>query len=273
MGDSTLWVAALTAATAVLASWVTSRGTARAARIQADAAAATVQADGLRAARRSAYVDLIEQAQRMGDLYWKVTDAHEIGDPDERLATLRDLRIRLRGEYAVLRQRVWVADLEGPPEVASAADLLRRSTSANYRALDAMIMRRGGQPADGSTTATPRSGSRSSTSSASPAPPCTRHAYETRPVVAQRCRPRAADGLSADTGRSAVTRGAVTGRVLSLVAALYRGHGDDRRRHGPDRVDGPRPAYRPRVGDRLVADGRQAGPGATARAWLTTAAQ
>ncbi|MEU6025432.1 hypothetical protein ABZ825_00235 [Streptomyces tauricus] len=139
MGDSTLWVAALTAATAVLASWVTSRGTARAARIQADAAAATVQADGLRAARRSAYVDLIEQAQRMGDLYWKVTDAHEIGDPDERLATLRDLRIRLRGEYAVLRQRVWVADLEGPPEVASAADLLRRSTSANYRALDAMI--------------------------------------------------------------------------------------------------------------------------------------
>ncbi|WP_151476259.1 hypothetical protein [Streptomyces albicerus] len=139
MGDSTLWVAALTAGTAVLASWVTSRGTARAARIQADAAATTVQADRLRAARRSAYVDVIEQAQRMGDLYWKVTDAHEISDADERLATLKDLRVRLRGEYAVLRQRVWVADLEGPPQVAAAADRLRRSTSENYRALGAMI--------------------------------------------------------------------------------------------------------------------------------------
>ncbi|MBV1938785.1 hypothetical protein [Streptomyces sp. BV286] len=139
MGDSTLWVAALTAATAVLASWVTSHGTARAARIQADAAAATVQADRLRAARRAAYVDVIEQAQRMGDLYWKVTDAHEIGDADERLETLRELRIRLRGEYAVLRQRVWVADLEGPPEVAAAADRLRRATGDNYRALSAMI--------------------------------------------------------------------------------------------------------------------------------------
>ncbi|TPQ23644.1 hypothetical protein [Streptomyces sporangiiformans] len=139
MGDSTLWVAALTAATAVLASWVTSRGTARAARIQADAAAATVRTDRLRAARRAAYVDVIEQAQRMGDLYWKVTDTHEISDADDRLLTLKDLRLRLRGEYAVLRQRVWVADLEGPPEVASAADQLRRSTSDNYRALGAMI--------------------------------------------------------------------------------------------------------------------------------------
>ncbi|GGX56841.1 hypothetical protein [Streptomyces fructofermentans] len=139
MGDATLWVAALTAATAVLASWVTSHGTARAARIQADAAAATVQADRLRAARRSAYVDVIEQAQRMGDLYWKVTDAHGIDDADERLAALLDLRVRLRGEYAVLRQRVWVADLEGPPAVAAAADRLRRSTSEHYRALDAMI--------------------------------------------------------------------------------------------------------------------------------------
>ncbi|GAA2641367.1 hypothetical protein [Streptomyces vastus] len=139
MADNTLWVAALTARTAVLASWVTSRGTARAARIQADAAAATVQADRLRAARRAAYVDVIEQAQRMGDLYWKVTDAHKITDVGERLAALEDLRLRLRGEYAVLRQRVWAVDLEGPAVVASAADRLRESTSNDFRALEAMI--------------------------------------------------------------------------------------------------------------------------------------
>ena len=139
MGDSTLWVAALTAGTAVLASWVTSRGTYRAARIQADAAAATVQTDRLRTTRRSAYVDLIEQAQRMGDLYWKVTDADGTDDGDDRRAALTDLRMRLRGEYAVLRQRVWVVDLEGPAEVASAADRVRCATSDNWRALSAMI--------------------------------------------------------------------------------------------------------------------------------------
>ncbi|MFI1100375.1 hypothetical protein [Streptomyces melanogenes] len=37
MTDSTLWISSLTAGTAVLASWVTSRGTARAAQIQAAA--------------------------------------------------------------------------------------------------------------------------------------------------------------------------------------------------------------------------------------------
>ncbi|MET8940347.1 hypothetical protein ABZX28_25535 [Streptomyces rubiginosohelvolus] len=61
MADNTLWVGVLTAGTAVVASWVTSQGTARAARIQAETTAA-VQ-------RRTAYADIIEQAQKMGDLY------------------------------------------------------------------------------------------------------------------------------------------------------------------------------------------------------------
>ncbi|WP_030674978.1 hypothetical protein [Streptomyces sp. NRRL B-1347] len=139
MADNTLWVGVLTAGTAVVASWVTSRGTARAARIQAEAAAESQHLDRLRAARRSAYVDVIEQAQRMGDLYWKVTDAASEPDGAERRGALTDLRLRLRDEYAVLRHRVWVVDLEGPAEVAEAANRLRRSTSDNYRALAAMI--------------------------------------------------------------------------------------------------------------------------------------
>jgi hypothetical protein len=139
MADNTLWVGVLTAGTAVVASWVTSRGTARAARIQAQTAAISQQTDRIRAVRRAAYVDVIEQAQRMGDLYWKVTDAQ--GDPDEdnRISVLKDLRLRLRDEYAVLRHRVAVVDLEGPQDVAAAAHRLRRATSGNYRALEAMI--------------------------------------------------------------------------------------------------------------------------------------
>jgi len=139
MADNTLWVGVLTAGTAVVASWVTSRGTARAARIQAQLAASSQQTDRTRSARRAAYVEVIEQAQRMGDLYWKVTDAQDGPDDGDRLLVLRDLRLRLRDEYAVLRHRVWVVELEGPQEVAAAADRLRRATSGNYRALEAMI--------------------------------------------------------------------------------------------------------------------------------------
>lgn len=139
MADNTLWVGVLTAGTAVVASWVTSRGTARAARIQAEMAASSQQTDRTRSARRAAYVDVIEQAQRMGDLYWKVTDAQDGPDDGDRLLVLRDLRLRLRDEYAVLRHRVWVVELEGPQEVAAAADRLRRATSGNYRALEAVI--------------------------------------------------------------------------------------------------------------------------------------
>ncbi len=88
MADNTLWVGVLTAGTAVAASWLTSQGTARAARIQAETTAALQRAGSA----RTAYADVIEQAQKMGDLYWKVNDAHADPDPDSRTATLKGLR-------------------------------------------------------------------------------------------------------------------------------------------------------------------------------------
>ncbi|MFF3210839.1 hypothetical protein ACFYYB_09245 [Streptomyces sp. NPDC002886] len=139
MGDNTLWVGVLTAGTAVLASWVTSRGTARAARIQAETTAAVQRADQRRTARRTAYADVIEQAQKMGDLYWKVNDAHAEPDPEVRIDALKDLRLRLRDAYASLRHLVRIVELEGPQEVAEAAYRLRRSTSDSYEALEDMI--------------------------------------------------------------------------------------------------------------------------------------
>ncbi|MGW1776764.1 hypothetical protein [Streptomyces sp. NPDC002104] len=139
MGDNTLWVGVLTGGTAVVASWVTSRGTARAARIQAETTAAVQRADQRRTARRNAYADVIEQAQKMGDLYWKVNDAHAEPDPQARVDALRDLRLRLRDAYASLRHLVRIVELEGPQEVAAAADRLRRSTSDSYEALEDMI--------------------------------------------------------------------------------------------------------------------------------------
>ncbi|MCX5447042.1 MULTISPECIES: hypothetical protein [Streptomyces] len=139
MVDTALWIASLTGGTAVLASWVTSRGTARAACIQADAAANTQRTERLRETRRTAYANLVEQAQRIGELYWLVSDVHRTGCEQEQLPALRDLRFRLRDEYGKLRHLVWIVTLEGPSEVADAADGLRRSTAPPYDALLAAI--------------------------------------------------------------------------------------------------------------------------------------
>jgi len=133
--DNAFWIASLTAGTAVLASWVTSRGTARAARIQAEATASAQRVERQRETRRKAYADLVEQAQRMGDLYWKVYDLREVGGSE---GELKELRLRLREEYGRLRHGVWIVTLEGPPATADAANALRRSTSPLYKALGGM---------------------------------------------------------------------------------------------------------------------------------------
>jgi hypothetical protein len=62
MTDDALWVAVLTGGTAVLASWVTSRGNARAARVQAEASAQNQQRSRSRETRRTAYLEFIEVA-------------------------------------------------------------------------------------------------------------------------------------------------------------------------------------------------------------------
>jgi hypothetical protein len=142
VADSAFWIAALTAGTAVLASWVTSRGTARAARIQADTTASAQRVERLRETRRTAYAAFIEQAQRVNDVHWKVSDVvrgAEGGLGPEQVEELRRLRERQRDEYAALRNLTWVVSLEGPDEVADLANTVRRSTSPFHKAIEAMI--------------------------------------------------------------------------------------------------------------------------------------
>lgn len=55
------------------------------------------------------------------------------------MPALRDLRFQIRNEYGKLRHSVWIVTLEGPIEVADAADGLRRSTAPPYDALLAAI--------------------------------------------------------------------------------------------------------------------------------------
>ncbi|MDX2524116.1 hypothetical protein ACSCB1_24335 [Streptomyces europaeiscabiei] len=143
MADNAFWIAALTAGTAVLASWVTSTGTARAARIQADTTASAQRVERLRQARRTAYAEFMEQAQRLSDVHWKVSDvvrgAGSGGFGPEQVEELRRLRERQRDEYATLRNLTWVVSLEGPDEVAELANKVRRTTNPFHKAIEAMI--------------------------------------------------------------------------------------------------------------------------------------
>ncbi|MCQ8833341.1 hypothetical protein [Streptomyces malaysiensis] len=143
MADNTFWIAALTGGTAVLASWVTSRGNTRAARIQADTAALAQRVERLRDSRRTAYLDLIEQTHSMGELYWEVAAVQRTGEAERRPALLDELAERERDEYGRMRRCVRVVELEGPEAAAAAANALQKATGPFHRALGAM---RSGEP-------------------------------------------------------------------------------------------------------------------------------
>ncbi|MEW1748270.1 hypothetical protein ACIQU1_03720 [Streptomyces angustmyceticus] len=138
MGDSTWWtlaIAAVTGGTAVLSSWVTSRGSARAARLQAEIGARSQRAERLRESRRTAYLDLIEQAHRMGELFWEISATLRMPDSESRTAALDALRDREVAEYARIRRCARVVELEGPSSAAAAALALQKATGPFYEAL------------------------------------------------------------------------------------------------------------------------------------------
>ena len=136
MADSALWVAVLTGGTAVLASWVTSRGNARAARVQAQAAAQAQQHSQERVARRTAYLEFIEQAHITGELHWRLGDIYaQLTDPDDQLARLSQLRERLRNAFDPLMRCARTIVLEGPAPVAEAAQAVKDAAAEANGAL------------------------------------------------------------------------------------------------------------------------------------------
>ncbi|MEV0530145.1 hypothetical protein AB0I66_42755 [Streptomyces sp. NPDC050439] len=120
MGDNSLVIAALTGATAIvassLASWLTSRGNARAARIQVDASTQAQRQEGVRQTRRAAYLALIEQAQVVADGL-RGADGLSAAESASVLAAHRE-------RHQQLRRVVTLIDLEGPSAVQVAASNL-----------------------------------------------------------------------------------------------------------------------------------------------------
>ena len=134
MADDPIWIAVLTGGTAVLASWVTSRGNARAARIQAEASAQTRQQSRSLEARRTAYLEFSEQAHITGEFYWRLGDVYaQLRDPAEQLSRIHKLRADLRNAFDPLSRCARVIILEGPALVAEAAEAVKEAASdANH---------------------------------------------------------------------------------------------------------------------------------------------
>jgi hypothetical protein len=120
MPDNSLFIAGLTGATAIaassLASWLTSRGNAHAARIQVNATTEAQRRDGIRQTRRAAYLSLIEQAQVVADELRRVD-----GPADTGYGIALDAH---RDRHQQLRRAVTLIDLEGPSTVQVAASNL-----------------------------------------------------------------------------------------------------------------------------------------------------
>ncbi|MFD0449407.1 MULTISPECIES: hypothetical protein [Streptomyces] len=135
MGDATLWVAVLTAVTAIAASWVTSRGNAQAARVQALAAAEAQQAATRRDAMRTAHLAFSEQINHMGALYRKTPAFLGIGDPSERSPALDRHLEELRTAYGEFHQQLNVITLDGGHSSRLAADAVHAASTHVYKTL------------------------------------------------------------------------------------------------------------------------------------------
>ncbi|WP_329217480.1 hypothetical protein OG352_15270 [Streptomyces sp. NBC_01485] len=138
MPDLGFLVAAVTGATAILASWVGNRGSTRAARIQAETARAAQQAENIRASRRSAYAQVVHKSHVVGDSFLGILPAVQLTDPEERTSALREvLRQHLR-LHAEMTLAIYTANLEGPDDVSQAAGRLEATSKDVYVAIEAM---------------------------------------------------------------------------------------------------------------------------------------
>ncbi|MFK8908254.1 hypothetical protein [Streptomyces sp. YS-3] len=120
MSDNALLVAGLTGITAIaassLASWLTSRGNAHAARVQVSATTEAQRRESLRQTRRAAYLELIDWAHAVADGLRGV-DGLSAAEYEAALAAHRE-------RHQHLRRAVTLIGLEGPSSVDVAASHL-----------------------------------------------------------------------------------------------------------------------------------------------------
>ncbi|MEU7046047.1 hypothetical protein AB0A77_34025 [Streptomyces varsoviensis] len=138
MGTDGLWIAVLTAITAVLASWVTSRGNANVARLQAKLVAETQQDAARHQVRRAAYLAFIKQAHAVGAQYRQTPGILDIRDPVARTHALKRHQEELREGYAPFLHSLAVVAIDGYGSPVEAANAVHSASTGVYMTLVAV---------------------------------------------------------------------------------------------------------------------------------------
>ncbi|WP_073494132.1 hypothetical protein [Actinacidiphila paucisporea] len=126
MGDSSWWVGVLTAVTALGASWVTSRGNANGARVQAEVAAHTKEVADARDRRREAYKDLSAQVNALSEVLWRMEVVDQSSSTATRTTIVGEMQAASREAVSRVTKASRDVLLEGPADVAERARELRR---------------------------------------------------------------------------------------------------------------------------------------------------
>ena len=131
MGDDSLWVAALTALTAITASLVTSRAYVKSAQAQATSARAQAEAEAqarrvaeLKQRRRDSYRSLIGCVSGFSKTLWRMAEVDQSSEAAQRATLVSAMQRDGRAALDAVEQATHEVVVDGPEEVSRAAELL-----------------------------------------------------------------------------------------------------------------------------------------------------
>src|SRR3954471_7031462 len=129
MGDSSLWVAGLTAATAIAATVVTSRGNAKAAQTQAASVRAQAEAEAqarrvadLQQRRRDSYRSLVGRVSGFSQILWRMAEVDQSSVVAQREALVGAMQRDGRAALDAVEQSTREVVVDGPEAVSRAAE-------------------------------------------------------------------------------------------------------------------------------------------------------
>jgi hypothetical protein len=125
MGDGNWWVGVLTAVTALGASWVTSRGNAHSARVEAEVNAHAGHVAEARDRRREAYRALSASAHGLAELFWRMEEVDRSADAALKRAIVAEMQAASSQALSDVTKASTDVLLQGPASVAEEAGALR----------------------------------------------------------------------------------------------------------------------------------------------------
>lgn len=139
MANSGLWVGILTALTALGASCITARATARAALAQARTTATAEALREQRDRRRSTYRAMMSCAHAFSEVTWQIDDVDATHDRAGKDRLLTQMYERIGPAIGNMNRATHEVRLDGPAEVSEAAEQVRQTARRVQPLLKALI--------------------------------------------------------------------------------------------------------------------------------------